>query len=476
MTVVQGDIRPYVGAVVGTAYVVKLSPVGSNGRPVTVHTPDGRTIIPGTFPPVAPDPDNGIWTATLEPCDGDATPDGFRWERLIVSVRDEVVHSKEILNVPTSVTPVVEGTILDDTPGTIESSALSVHKADLTAHGNPLGALATHEAHSGIDGTGVHGVIDHDWDMHGWAPFTPVTITEDAATSASQSVVGGKGVLTGAGVGGGDRIAYLRSGTEWLDSEITSLIIGPTGWVGNNAQQGHLHRIRPISPGSTTYEAIAVWTAVFGGGYNLLNTQNVRFDGTSLLQGGGPGASSADAGYIDRTARITAIDRFQFINWISEYTLADAALLSHLIAGDLVTITGTADATMNETNVAVLGQANIATSQVQVQDPAHTTAVPLTFSGGSIVPTSNEKKYCPYWLSTRVRGGSAASVTGQWKRWRHNEPEPPWSDPRVQTFTCVPDVDIPAGPPAAAGFCGLWNAHVSNGSTTQWGPVRFRKL
>jgi hypothetical protein len=350
--------------------------------------------------------------------------------------------------------------------------------ASVTVDVSGSAGLAAHESRRTLDGLAapVHGVIDHDWDLNGWAPFTPVTITEDAATSVTQSVVGGKGVLTGVGVGGGDRIAYLRQGTEWLDSEITSLIIGPTGWVGNNAQQGHLHRIRPISPGSTTYEAIAVWTAVFGGGYNLLNTQNVRFDGTSLLQGGGPGASSADAGYIDRTARTLAFLRFQFINWINEYTLQNSALLSHLIAGDTVTVTGQSNSTFNETNVAVLGPANTATGNLQVQDPVDTGAVGLTFSGGSIVPTSNEKKYCPYWLSTRVRGGSAASVTGQWKRWRLGEAEPPWSDPRVQSFTCVPDVDIPAGPPAKAGFCGLWNAHVSNGSTTQWGPCRFTKL
>ena len=58
MTVVTGDIRPYVGAVVGTAYMVELSPVGDHGRPTTVHTPDGRTI---TFPfEAAVDPTTGM--------------------------------------------------------------------------------------------------------------------------------------------------------------------------------------------------------------------------------------------------------------------------------------------------------------------------------------------------------------------------------------------------------------------------------
>lgn len=167
MTVVTGDIRPFVGYEPGTAWRVELSPVGDHGLTTTVYATDGRAIA---FPfTVAVDPVTGAWSATLEPCDGDGLPDGFRWRREIVSTREDVVASTAVLNVPTSVEDVPEHTILDDPPGSIASAALTLHQQDQEAHGDPLGALATHTGSTTAHGNPLAALATHvaDDEAHG---------------------------------------------------------------------------------------------------------------------------------------------------------------------------------------------------------------------------------------------------------------------------------------------------------------------
>jgi hypothetical protein len=320
--------------------------------------------------------------------------------------------------------------------------------------------------------------VKHNWNQDGWTPFTAVTITADGAQSFTQSVSTGQGVLTGAVAGSGSlRRAYLYPGTNWADSEMTSVIWGPTGWSGTNAQQGHIHRVREISAG--TWEGIAIWTSVvFGGDYSFLHCAGVRWDGTSLLQSSNDSSFGAsDATYIDRGMRVVGHRRFSFGSWINEYTVAQPERLNFLTTSDIVTIASLSDATFNETNRTIAG-VTVNNATLAVIDSSDTTAVSYTVDGaGDIKPssTSSQKRWTPFVMTTRVIGGTTSSVPVEVKRWRLGDPEPDWGDARVRRGTVTSNgsvTSIALGP----GQCALWGAHFHTSSSGAWGDLSFRKL
>jgi hypothetical protein len=315
----------------------------------------------------------------------------------------------------------------------------------------------------------------HHWGTDGWGPFAPVLINADDAQVFATTVVTGSGVITGTQAGDGNmRVAYVRECTEWTDSEMTSLIVGPAGWNTINAQQGHLHRVREVSPG--LWEGIAVWTAVVGGDYSLINTRGVRFDGATLFQSDGDLATSADSSSLDRGLRVEARQRFNFVSWFNEYRVSPLHLWG-LAVGDIVTITSVSGTGFNETGVAVANADRVG-GVVQVGDPSDTTTVAYAITpGGLIVPSGihAQKRWAPFWLSTRVVGGTASAATVEWLRWRYGEPRPDWSDARVQRRAIASNANVPAlatGP----GLCGLWGAHFTGGSSGAYGQARFREV
>jgi hypothetical protein len=323
----------------------------------------------------------------------------------------------------------------------------------------------------------------HDWALHGTDDFTPVVISADDPQVFSLTAVTGTGTVTGTVAGNGNhREAYVHSCPEVADGEMVSLILGPTGWNAGGAQQGHIHRVREISPG--LWEGIAVWTAVVGGGYELINTRGVRWDGTTLFQSGGDVASSGDTGFLDRSVRVYARERFQFGAWFNRYHTMPRNSYGQigqwgLAVGDLVTITAVSGTGFNETNVAVQ-EVNTTTGYVQVQDPADTGAVAYAVSpDGLITPssTSNQKRWTPYWLATRVVGGSASAATVEWMRWRYEDGPvgPPWSDPRVQRRAIASNGSVPELATLPGRFA-LWGAHFHDGSAGSWGPVSMRPV
>jgi hypothetical protein len=321
------------------------------------------------------------------------------------------------------------------------------------------------------------GVVTHDWDLDGgWDPFTPVVISDDDPQVFDLTVADGRGVITGTEAGNGNhRVAYLREGTLWADSEITSVIYGPGGvpWAGNNGQQGHIHRVREVEPG--VWEGIAAWTAVFGGGYDVINTRAVRWEGTTLSQSDGDIATSADRPVIDRQLAVISKERTTGFGLFFNNMGVQPAHLYGLVGGDIVTI-DSGDATMDQTDIALNG-ATPGSGVVQVVEPTTLSTSALAVDRGSVTPSgaSSQKRWCPYVMSTRVVGGTSEAAVLELKRWRLGDPEPDWSDPRVVRQ----DVTANAGVPTVAtepGLCALWAAHFFGGSTGTFGGLTFRQL
>lgn len=326
-------------------------------------------------------------------------------------------------------------------------------------------------------------VISHRWDLDGWEEFTRVVITAHGAQEFTGSVVDGRGVLTPTDPVadlGSHRVAYLRAGTSWADAEVRSVTWGPSEFNGNDAQQGHLHRAREISPG--LWEGIAVWTSVvFGGDYRFLHVASVRFDGTTLWQSTNDGgAGSSDSAYIDRRVGILAYQRINFGVGVVNAQVAAAERLAYADSGvDLFTVAAL-EASLNVTDQALAfdagtGRVQWTTADATVVPWDHTTDGTLTPSG-----TSSQKRWTPFVMATRVVGGTTAAAEVLIKRWRYGEPEPGWGDPRVRRVTVSPDpadptVDVPEialGP----GLHGLWAAHFHNGTTGAWGDLDVTEL
>jgi hypothetical protein len=317
----------------------------------------------------------------------------------------------------------------------------------------------------------AHGGTWHNWATDGWEPFEPIVISADGNQAFATSVVTGTGtVIATQPTGGNMRVAHVRSGTEKYDGEITSLIMGPIGWNAGGAQQGHIHRVREVSPG--LWEGIAVWTAVVGGGYNMINTRGVRWNGATLFQSDGDVATVGDTPYIDRSLRVYARQRFQFGQWVSELHALPVHLWG-MVTGDRInvaSVTGMADETAR-----TVGQANTLGGVVQFEPVQTGTLAYAVSPAGTITPAGDEKRWCPFWLRTRVVGGTASAQTVEWMRWRLGDPTPDWADPRVQRKAIAANANVPAlalGP----GRDAIWNAHYVNGSGGRWGDLKFQAV
>lgn len=278
---------------------------------------------------------------------------------------------------------------------------------------------------------------------------------------------------------GNFRTVSLHPLTEWADCEFTSLIWPPSQWTGNNSQMGHAHRVREISPG--VWEAINIWTSVvFGGDYRTLHVAATRFDGEVSLQSAtenDTGSGSGDSVFIDRRAAVVAHQRFDFGGPINVYRVdLTFRLADHLETGDLVTIDEMADATFNMTEEPVANVADYRT--LQLNDPVTSTDEPWTVDfSGRVVPAGvdSQKRWTPYFLSTRVVGGDSSRVPVEIKRWRLGDAEPSWGDERVRRIDVVPNGNVPSMP-VGPGRHGILDAHVHSSTSQRWGDLRFRKI
>lgn len=375
-----------------------------------------------------------------------------------------------------------------DSPRAVDGATVKVTEGAATVTVNPASAQASVvaldeqlNAHEALNIGDVHGVVEHNWGRHTWADFQVIVRTPDPDADWERTVEDGKGVVTAVQPSGGDglRTVAARSGTSWVDAEIRSLILPPSKWTGANTQMGHSHRLREISPG--VHEAINIWTSiVFGGDYGTLHIAAVRNDGINpTLQSDTANDTGSEAASIDRRSAVRAHTRFSFGSDFNVYRITpNRGLLDTLAAGDVVTIADLDDSTFNETDIALDSTPDRLAEQVRVIDPSESTPVDWTDDfGGHITPsgTSAQKRWAPFYMATRVVGGSSSSVPVEIKRWRKGEPEPGWDDARVRRVDVVPNANVPAMP-LGPGLHGVLDAHLHDDTSQYWGDLHFRRL
>lgn len=398
---------------------------------------------------------NGFWQEDLVP-NSLLNPPGTAY-RITRETSDGSI-SVSCISVPVTGGPFTVSELLVDPPGAIGSAALTLLIEEL-------------------------GIV-HDWTEDGWGPFTPSIMTDAAIVNGAPqifttTVINGAGVVTGTQPAPAvdHRVAYLHNDTWFEDSEITSLIYGPGAgvvWSGANAQQGHIHRVKETSPGVMT--GIAIWSSVaFGLDYAFLHVKLVDWDGAVLGQAATTLDSGSDSSFINRRLSIINKQRTTaFGLFFNEHRVTRPDLYG-MAAGDIVTIDST-DATFDEIDIAV-NSINTNQGMVQVIEPITGSTSPLAVDFGTIIHSggSSQKRVTPFWLSTRVRTVSPTTVTVELKRWRPEDPEPDWSDPRVRRGTLVADGGVETMP-TGAGRCALWTAHFFAGSNAAFGTCRFRRL
>lgn len=427
---------------------------GEGGAAVKEAYAGGKTIIAAHDPTVAAD---GSWSLDLTPNE-DIDQAGTVWARTWATRGDS---NTTFATVPAAGGPFRWDEILADPPGALTPAALSIHE--------------------GLTAGDVHGIVEHNWGRHTWADFDVIVRTPDPDADWERTVSNGKGVVTAVQPSGGGslRTAAVRPDTGWVDAEIRSLILPPSKWTGTNTQMGHTHRFREISPG--TYEAINIWTSVvFGGDYGVLHVAAVRNDGINpTLQSAVANDTGNENASIDRRSAIRAHTRFTFGAVFNSYRVTPGrGLLNTLVAGDLVTIADMADSTFNETAIALDGGPDPLAEQIRVIDPTHSTTVAWTDDfAGHVTPagTSAQKRWAPFYLATRVTGGTVNSVPVEIKRWRKGEPEPGWDDARVRRVDVVPNANVPAMP-LGPGLHGILDAHLHDNTSQSWGDLQFRRL
>lgn len=368
---------------------------------------------------------------------------------------------------------------VEDGRGVVTSGPLKSFSVTQAERTDDVATVTVGSGHGLVVGETVTVDVDDDSFDITSDPLTAV----DAETVSYDNVgsdVGPSSVSGTLTAGAGNfRTVSLHPLTDWADCEFTSLIWPPSQWTGNNSQMGHAHRVREISPG--VWEAINIWTSVvFGGDYRTLHVAATRFDGEVSLQSAtenDTGSGSGDSVFIDRRAAVVAHQRFDFGGPINVYRVdLTFRLADHLETGDLVTIDEMDDSTFNLTEEPVANVADYRT--LQLNDPVTSTDEPWTVDfSGRVVPAGvdSQKRWTPYFLSTRVVGGDSSRVPVEIKRWRLGDAEPSWGDERVRRIDVVPNGNVPSMP-VGPGRHGILDAHVHSSTSQRWGDLRFRKI
>jgi len=336
-------------------------------------------------------------------------------------------------------------------------AADTAHFADDTAHGNPLGALALHEA-TLLD-AGAHGLMERTWIEHGTTGLTRVVMTQDGANSFVASVTDRWLTITAQGSGGNQREAFLLPDSDAEDSELVSLL-GPADTLAPGvAQWWHLHRVVEVSPG--VWRAFAVWTDTTIPLPTLLNLNVVEFTGAASMSFNPGGINSALA---------TALDTLRYCP-ITRARRAGGVVTAHTPVPWLPKVGDTG----NLVNMAATGF-NITGATVTAVDQTRRTFAWAQAgsdatdadAGGTWEPATRTATI-PHMLATRLIGNTLYA-----KQWRPEEPEPDWADPG-RVFAHTISAGSPA-PPTGEGVNAVAAAHMQTPNRLRFGGTRSRRL
>lgn len=321
-------------------------------------------------------------------------------------------------------------------------------------------------------------LIDHDWKIDGWAPFTEHIVSEDASSAASQttSVVNNRGRITNSAAAGNLRKAYMRAGTEWMDSEVQTLMYGADvfnsgGTNPATPQGGHFHRAYFDVDGY--WRAIVVTNNVFATDVNVINANVWNTDLTESLDLGTNGGSKThSADQLQRSARVCGVTRFIFGISINEYMITPANA-NGIQVGESCVVDTTLDSTFDiATAQAVSGKG---VGILQFQDAEGGSAVTHKFEHGTIIPTQEgARRWWPYWIKSRLVGSKLAV-----KAWRYVDPEPDWADSSAVNNYDFAGANVPSPGalyPDEPGLCGVIGAHIRNTRYFEYGRFIARKL
>jgi hypothetical protein len=325
-------------------------------------------------------------------------------------------------------------------------------------------------------------LIDHDWKIDGWAPFTEHIVNDDASSAASQttSVVNNRGRITNSAAAGSLRKAYMRAGTEWMDSEVQTLMYGADvfnsgGTNPATPQGGHFHRAYVDVDGY--WRAIVVTNNIFATDVNVINANVWNSDPTEsdvnrLDLGTNGGAKTHGAEQLQRSARIVGVNRFIFGVSINEYYVQPGNA-NGIQVGEMCVVDALLDSTFDIATAQAVTARNV--GALQFQDLEGGAAVTHKFEGGTIIPTQEgARRWWPYWIKSRLVGSKLAV-----KAWRYVDPEPDWADSSAVNNYDFAGANVPspgARYPDEPGLCGVIGAHIRNTRYFEYGRFIARKL
>lgn len=313
-------------------------------------------------------------------------------------------------------------------------------------------------------------VIEHDWDRDGWDVFRPVTVNTDDAQTFTTSVVAGRGRVTGNLANEGNlRRFYLREGTRWPDSDITSLWWGPdrfsTGGTTNRPQMGHVHGAAVGDDG--LLRGAVLWFNIFGGPNPealLANTWEGDLSAT-LRQGtqspvfSGGGSLNA----VGRTPLVVQASRYTFGGTFIDLRVTPDWMAEGVVPGSVGDLTGMAATGLNGVDYTVQGSAS-ALIRLNASGGALTDAT----AGGTWTPDYPWRVF-PYW----VRSQYVPPVL-RFKQWAYGKPEPDWGSAYAWSANLVVG-GTATGIAQGNGYAGLVAAHAHDGSYMEWGQARFQR-
>lgn len=350
-----------------------------------------------------------------------------------------------------------------------------------TVAGTALAACSdSGDERAGPSDPGGPEVVEHLWVRDGVKGFTNIPITVSAKVDAGPNLLSAKvdrGRIrsTAGSKGGNQRECWLRAGTTWADSEITSLWYPPSGMdpATCTPQMGHVHR---VSNDGGKWSGVVIDQNVF----------SFLFRSTFMsVWTWGPGgftipAKAALAGQAWAIPIVRGVQRVT--NELGTFRVYLVDRLCGVEEGDTIDVAGCEDQRFNGTNLHVHGVtgapkpavgATGPTIYVRVAEPAPDIAQKPQGGYVTLTPPSadsiNPRSIYPMWVTSRVVGS-----TVMLKKWYGDDPEPIWGDPEHTKYFEIPKSQ--ANRLAERGACGLLSNHLRNDGWIEYGDAVFRKL